>query len=59
MEANLEATNLRFRKNPEKMWTLHLRHLTKSQIDFILVRRKWRIWCFGHRALQLLQSIRQ
>ena len=43
LEANLEATNLRFRKKPGKMWTyISDMHLTKSQIDFILVRRKWR-----------------
>ena len=43
LECNLEITNTRFQKKQSKMWT-HLSDgtLTKSQLDFILVRRKWR-----------------
>ena len=43
LEGNLEATNHRFQKRPNKLWT-HLSDgtLSKSQIDYILVRRKWR-----------------
>ena len=43
MGANLEATNHRFCKKPGKLWTF-LADTTgiKSQIDYILVRRKWR-----------------
>ncbi len=43
LEGNLEATNHRFQKRPSKMWT-HLSDgtLCKSQIDYILVRKKWR-----------------
>ena len=42
-EGNLEATNHRFQKRPSKLWT-HLSDgtLSKSQIDYILVRKKWR-----------------
>ena len=43
LEGNLEATNHRFRKKPGKLWTfLSDATLTKGQIDYILVRRKWR-----------------
>lgn len=43
LEGNLEATNHRFRKKPGKLWTyLSDAMLTKSQIDYILVRKKWR-----------------
>ena len=43
LEGNLEATNHRFQKHPNKLWT-HLSdgRLSKSQIDYILVRRRWR-----------------
>ena len=43
LEGQLEATNHRFQKKPGKLWT-HLSDgtLTKSQIDYILVRKKWR-----------------
>ena len=43
LEGNLEATNHRFQKPRSKMWT-HLSDgtLSKSQIDYILVRKKWR-----------------
>ena len=43
LEGNLEATNHRFQKPCSKMWT-HLSDgtLSKSQIDYILVRKKWR-----------------
>ena len=43
LECEMENTNTRFQKHRRKMWT-HLSDgtLTKSQIDFILVRKKWR-----------------
>ena len=43
LEGNLEATNHRFQKRPGKLWT-HLSDgtLSKSQIDYILIRKKWR-----------------
>ena len=43
LEGELEATNHRFQKRPGKQWT-HLSDgvLTRSQIDYVLVRRKWR-----------------
>lgn len=43
LEGNLEATNHRFQKRPNKLWT-HLSDgtLCKSQIDYVLVRKKWR-----------------
>ena len=42
-EGNLEATNHRFQKRRNKLWT-HLSDatLSRSQIDYILIRRKWR-----------------
>ena len=43
MEGNLEATNHRFRKKPGKLWTfLSDATLTKSQIDYVLIRKKWK-----------------
>jgi len=43
LECDLLIMNTQFRKKEGKLWT-HLSDgtLTKSQIDFILVRRKWR-----------------
>ncbi|MCP4493478.1 MAG: hypothetical protein GY820_40160, partial [Gammaproteobacteria bacterium] len=43
LESELEATNHRFQKKGGKLWT-HLSDgmLTKSQIDYVLVRKKWR-----------------
>ena len=43
LEGELEATNHRFQKKAGKLWT-HLSDgvLTKSQIDYILVRKKWK-----------------
>ena len=43
LEGQLEAINHRFQKKPGKLWT-HLSDgtLTKSQIDYILVRKRWR-----------------
>lgn len=42
-EANLMATNPGFVKNTGKMWIyISDAHLSKSQIDCILVRKKWR-----------------
>ena len=43
LEANLEATNHRFRKRKGKMWTfLSDGTHSKSQVDYILVNKKWR-----------------
>ena len=43
MECSLDATNHRFRKKPGKLWTfLSDCTLTKGQIDYILIRKKWR-----------------
>ena len=43
LECNMVITNTQFKKREGKQWT-HLSDgtLTKSQIDFILVRKKWR-----------------
>ena len=43
LEGQLEAINHRLQKKPGKLWT-HLSDgtLTKSQIDHILVRKRWR-----------------
>ena len=42
-EAQLEATNHRFQKRPGKMWTyLSDATLTKTQLDYVLVRKKWK-----------------
>ena len=39
----LEATNPRFQKRPGKLWTfLSDAVLTKTQLDYVLVRKKWR-----------------
>ena len=42
-EKQLENTNLRFKKRDGKKWTfMSDMTLTKGQIDFVLVRKKWR-----------------
>lgn len=42
-EAQLEATNHRFQKRPGKQWTfLSDATLTKTQLDYVLVRKKWK-----------------
>ncbi|MEE8288342.1 MAG: reverse transcriptase domain-containing protein [Nitrosomonadaceae bacterium] len=41
-EMNLEITNVRFRKKEGKQWTYIGPAGNKSQIDFILVNKKWR-----------------
>ena len=42
-ESQLEATNHRFQKRPGKLWTfLSDAVLTKTQLDYVLVRKKWR-----------------
>ena len=42
-ETEMEATNHRFRKKNGKMWTfLSDATHTKSQLDYVLVRKKWR-----------------
>lgn len=43
LECGLEISNHRFRKKSGKMWTfLSDGTLTKGQIDYILIRKKWR-----------------
>ena len=43
LECGLEASNHRFQKKPGKLWTfLSDGTLTKGQIDYILIRKKWR-----------------
>lgn len=43
LEGGMEISNHRFRKKPGKMWTfLSDGTLTKGQIDYILIRKKWR-----------------
>ena len=42
MEKHLEITNTRFRKRSGKQWTFLRPGNAKSQIDFILVSKKWR-----------------
>ena len=42
-ECQLEATNHRFQKRPGKLWTFQSdATLTKTQIDYILIRKKWK-----------------
>ena len=41
-EFNLVVSNTSFRKPQRKLWTFQYPDSTKAQIDFILVRRKWR-----------------
>jgi len=42
-ECELEITNTRFQKKPSKRWTfLSNCTMTKTQLDFVLVRKKWR-----------------
>ncbi|XP_071480868.1 craniofacial development protein 2-like [Diadema antillarum] len=58
LETNLEVTNLRYRKKPGKMWTyLSDMHLSKSQIDFILVRKKWRNSVMNTEAYDFFNSL--
>ena len=58
LEANLEATNLRYRKKPGKMWTyLSDMNLSKSQIDFILVRKKWKNSMLNTEAYDFFSSL--
>lgn len=58
LEANAEVTNLRFRKKPGKMWTyLSDMQLSKSQIDFILVKTKWRNSVMNTEAYDFFSSL--
>ena len=41
-EFNLVIGNTAFRKPQRKLWTFKYPDSTKAQIDFILVRKKWR-----------------
>ena len=42
-ECNLEPTNIRFQRKPEKRWTFLSNGLhTKALLDYVLVRRKWK-----------------
>ena len=58
LECDMEITNLRFRKRTGKMWT-HLSEgtLNKGQIDFVLVRRKWRNSIKNTEAYNIFQSL--
>ena len=42
LQNNLLATNTMFMKKPNKLWTFQHPSGSKSQIDFILVRNKWK-----------------
>lgn len=58
LEANAEVTILRFRKKPGKMWTyLSDMQLSKSQIDFILVKTKWRNSVMNTEAYNFFSSL--
>ena len=58
LEANIGATNLRYRKELGKMWTyLSDMHLSKSQIDFILVRKKWKNSMLNTEAYDFFSSL--
>ena len=41
-EYQLIAANSQFRKKRGKLWTWMSPHMTKHQLDYILVRKKWR-----------------
>lgn len=41
-EFQLDLTNTKFMKKPSKLWTFKHPSGTKSQIDFILTRKKWK-----------------
>ena len=57
-ETNLEVTNGRFQKKKGKMWT-YVSDMsgTKSQIDYILVNKKWRNSIHDCRAYNTFSSI--
>ena len=38
----LVAANSQFKKKRGKLWTWMSPHMTKHQLDYILVRKKWR-----------------
>ena len=58
LECDMEITNIRFRKKTNKMWT-HLSDgtLNKGQIDYILIRRKWRNSLKNTEAYNTFQSL--
>ena len=54
----MEITNIRFRKNTNKMWTyLSDGTLSKGQIDYILIRRKWKNSLKNTEAYNTFQSL--
>ena len=58
LECDMEISNHRFRKKANKMWT-HLSDgtLTKGQIDYILIRRKWKNSLKNTEAYNTFQSL--
>ena len=58
LECDMEITNICFRKKTNKMWT-HLSDgtLNKGQIDYILIRRKWRNSLKNTEAHNTFQSL--
>ncbi len=58
LECDMEISNFRFRKKANKMWT-HLSDgtLTKGQIDYILIRRKWKNSLKNTEAYNTFQSL--
>ncbi|KAL5260700.1 hypothetical protein ACHWQZ_G010752 [Mnemiopsis leidyi] len=57
-ECCMDITNTRFRKKESKMWT-HLSDgtLRKGQLDFILIRQKWRNSLKNTEAFNTFQSV--
>ena len=58
LECDMEISNIRFRKRESKMWT-HLSDgtLNKGQLDFVLIRRKWRNSLKNTEAYNTFQSL--
>ena len=58
LECNMEITNTRFQKRTGKMWT-HLSDgtLSKGQLDFILVRQKWKNSVKNTEAYNIFNSL--
>ena len=58
LECDMEITNIRFRKKTNKMWTyLSDGTLSKGQIDYILIRRKWKNSLKNTEAYNTFQSL--
>lgn len=58
LECNMEITNTRFKKRIGKMWT-HLSDgtLNKGQLDFVLVRQKWKNSVKNTEAYDIFNSL--